>query len=381
MALKIIAVASGKGGVGKTLVAANLAIALSQAGKKVCLADLDLGGSNLHLMLGQTPEKGIGTFLNNTSYKLKDVIVPTAYENLTFLPGETELPGAANIKSTVKQELMQQLLSVDDDFLVLDLGAGTSLNIMDFFLLSGCGIIVTTPTLTATLNAYLFVKNAVFRILNSCITRKSPAFNYIESLRKDGVSLQKVHINKLLDNIRKIDPEVYDQYRERSQHLRPRLIMNMIDEPKDVDRSKRLRISTRDYLGIEMEHLGVIYRDELQQTALQAQLPIIIYKPKSVLSQAMFRIADKILEMDYDNSGPLSRPDIDSGFQEAESEAEIDFSSKIESLEELLHSGALTQGDLVETIRTQQMEIGVLKKENRFLKSKILKAADAGYKF
>ena len=62
--MQIIPVASGKGGVGKSLLSANLAIALGQSGKKVILADLDLGASNLHLVLGvQSPKQGLGTWL------------------------------------------------------------------------------------------------------------------------------------------------------------------------------------------------------------------------------------------------------------------------------------------------------------------------------
>jgi flagellar biosynthesis protein FlhG len=380
MSIKVISVASGKGGVGKSLVSANLAVALAQAGKKVILADLDLGGSNLHLLIGQNGTRGIGTFLNNDTTRLEDVILPTAWPNLGFLAGETELPGAANLHSQQKKKLIKNLLKLDGDYLIMDLGAGTNFNIMDLFLLSGCGIIVTMPTLTATLNAYLFVKNAVFRILNSCIETRSPAHEYMESLRRDGFSLQKIHVTKLLDNIKRIDEGAWRAFSEKVAHLRPRLIMNMVEDPSDVVKSKRLRVSTRDYLGVELEHLGVVYRDEYQQKAQQSQLPIIIYKPQSVLSQAIYRIADKVLEMDYDDSGPLSSMDVETGFQEAEVEAESDFNSKMGSLEELLESGVLSQGDLVETIRTQQMEIDALKKENRFLKAKIVKAAEAGYK-
>jgi len=380
--MQILAVASGKGGVGKSLLSANLSIALAQAGKKVILADLDLGGSNLHLILGHLGDpKGIGSYFMNKDLTLEDIVYPTSYENLRFIPGESELPGVANVSAGSKKKLMTNLLKLEDqaDYLVMDLGAGTSFNTMDFFLLSGCGILVTTPTLTSTLNAYLFLKNAVFRILNNSIKRKSKAEEYLQSLQKDGVSLQKIHVAKLLENIKKIDPEAYDRYEKEIRFLHPLLIMNMLDDPKDVSRSNKLKISARQYLGIELEHLGVIYRDDLQNMALNSQLPIIVYKPQSVLSQAIYRIADKILEMGDVPVHPLSLGEGDLSFQEAIMEAESDFENKISSLEELLNCGALTLGDLVETIKTQQYELNQLKKENRFIKSKLLKAAEAGF--
>ncbi len=378
--MQIIAIASGKGGVGKSLVSANLGIALSQMRKKVILADMDLGGSNLHLILGeQVGTKGIGTFLNNGKTKLADIIYPTAWKGLSFIPGEAELPGAANITSAAKKRLVRNLQDQDADYLILDLGAGTSFNTIDFFLLSGCGIVVATPNLTSTLNAYLFLKNSVFRILTGSYTKDSPVHAYMEDLRKDGMSLQKIHVNRLLNTIEMMDPEVYADYKAKAEHLRPRLIMNMLDDPRDVSRSNKLRISAREYLGIEMESLGVIYRDHLQDAAQRSSLPIVAYKPQSVLSQAIFRVADKIIEMDDDSTGPLTNIEAEDTFREAEQEAEAYFDIKKESLEELLHSGALTQGDLVETLRTQQMEIGSLRKENRFLKKKIVEAAEKGF--
>jgi flagellar biosynthesis protein FlhG len=117
----------------------------------------------------------------------------------------------------------------------------------------------------------------------------------------------------------------------------------------------------------------------MQDAAQRSNLPIIAYKPQSVLSQAIYRIAEKILETGEDSTGPLTNLESDESFREAEIEAESDFNSKVSSLEELLHSGALTQGDLVETIRVQQMEIDALKKQSRFLKKKILDAASKGY--
>ncbi|MDA3851893.1 MAG: P-loop NTPase [Spirochaetaceae bacterium] len=380
--MQILAVASGKGGVGKSLVSANLSIALAQAGKRVILADLDLGGSNLHLILGHLGDtRGIGTYFQNRNLSLDDIIYPTSYENLRFIPGESELPGVANVSTGTKKKLMTHLLKLENqaDYLVLDLGAGTSFNTMDFFLLSGCGIMVTTPTLTATLNAYLFLKNAVFRVLNNSIKRKSPAEKYLNDLKKDGVSLQRIHVAKLLEKIQKLDPEAHGRFVEEMKFLQPRLIMNMLDDPKDVKRSNKLKLSARQYLGVELEHLGVIYRDDMQNMALNSQLPIIIYKPQSVLSQAIYRIADKIMEMENLPSHPLSFGEGDLSFQEAVLEAKQDFSDKMTSLEELLNCGALTQGDLVETIKSQQFEIDQLKKENRFIKSKLIKAVQMGF--
>jgi flagellar biosynthesis protein FlhG len=380
--MRIIPVASGKGGVGKSLVAANLGVAFAQAGQRVVLADLDLGASNLHLVLGrQAPQTGIGTFLNDTKSNFNEVIVDTDVRGLRFIPGDTEIPGTANLKPFQLKALVKRLLALkpETDILILDLGAGTHQSILDFFLLSGQGIVVSAPAVTAVLNAYVFLKNTVFRLMYTAFGKGSKAGAYLEQIRREGAGPQKLYIPKILPEIRKVDPESYEKFMDHIGRLHPRLIMNMVDEPKDADVAMKIRRSCAEYLDLKIEHLGVIYRDSLQDTALQSRLPITLYKPQSVLSQAIYRIADKILQSDEDDFAPDEKQ-IDESFQEAGLEAEIDFDTKMEYVEDLLHSGALTQGDLIETVKSQQLEISKLKKENNFLKLKLSKAISQGFK-
>lgn len=377
----ILPIAGGKGGVGKSLIAANLAVALGQAGRRVVLADLDLGASNQHLMLGiPSGQKGIGTFLGDSKARFEDVILHTEYKNLRFIPGDAEIPGIANLSSGQKRKLIRRLGSIECDILILDLGAGTSYNVIDFFLISGSGIVVTNPTPIAIVNAYLFIKNAVFRIIQGSFDKKSKAAEYLEALRKDSTSLQKIYVPALIEKVRSFDTVSYNAYQEAMSHFHPRIVLNMLQDPKDSDKINRLRISCKQYLGLDLEHLGIAYRDDLQDVALSSRLPIISYKPNSVLSQAIYRIADKVAEIAGDEQAPLSKADVESGYNEAELEAAADFEAKMEYVEDLLHSGALSTGDLIETIKNQQIEISHLKKENTLYKSKLVKAMQQGFR-
>ena len=380
--MRIIPVASGKGGVGKSLVAANLGVAFAQAGQRVVVADLDLGASNLHLVLGQhSPKAGIGTFLNDTGSDFADVIVDTDVRGLRFIPGDTEIPGTANLKTSQLKALVKQLLALEEetDILILDLGAGTHRSILNFFLLSGQGIVVSAPMVTAVLNAYVFIKNAVFHLMFTTFPRNSKARAYLEKMRKDVAGPQKLYIPRILPEIKEVDPKSYNVFMTRLDKLRPRLIMNMVVEPKDADVAMKIRRSCEEYLNMKIEHLGIIYRDVLQDTALASRLPIVLYKPQSVLSQAIYRIADKILQSEEDTFLTDDKR-IEESFQEAEIEAEIDFENKMDYVEDLLHSGALSQGDLIETVKSQQIEISKLKKENNFIKLKLTKAFEQGFK-
>ncbi|MDR2102722.1 MAG: P-loop NTPase [Treponema sp.] len=380
--MRVIPIASGKGGVGKSLIAANLGVAFAQAGQRVVLADLDLGASNLHLVIGhQAPKAGIGTFLNNTRSNFMDLLADTDVRGLRFIPGDTEIPGTATLKASQRKSLVRALFSLapDTDILILDLGAGTHQFILDFFLLSGQGIVVTAPAVTAVLNAYVFLKNAVFRLMYTVFVKGSPAYAYLERNRKDSSGAQKLYIPQILPEIKTLDPGSYEKFQTHMSRFRPRIIMNLIENPKDAEVAMKIRRSCEHYLDLKIEHLGVIYRDSIQDTALSSRLPVTLYKPQSILSQAVYRIADKILQSE-ETEAVLGDREIDDTFQEAGAEAEIDFESKIEYVEDLLHSGALTQGDLIETVKSQQLEISKIKKENNFLKFKLSQAISKGFK-
>ncbi|MBE6350995.1 MAG: MinD/ParA family protein, partial [Spirochaetaceae bacterium] len=343
--MQIIPVASGKGGVGKSLLSANLAIALGQAGKKVILADLDLGASNLHLVIGhQAPKKGLGTYLTGQA-TFEEIITQSEYENVLFIPGDSEIPGLTTIKTSQKNDLIKKFQALKADYLILDLGAGTHLTILDMFLLSPQGIVVTAPTVTATLNGYLFLKNTVFRMMYNTFKKNSKAYAYLEQLKSDAASLQRLYIPKLIENIEKIDFASAELFKRRMNQFKPRLILNMIDDPRDADKSLKIRRSCNEYLGLDLDHLGIIYKDTLQDKALASRLPIIIYKPQSLLAQSVYRIAEKIM-----NSETLTFDGLGDSFDLAEAEAADDFEAKMSYVEDLLGSGALTTSDLAETI-------------------------------
>ena len=380
--MQIIPIASGKGGVGKSLLSANLAITLGQAGKKVLLVDLDLGASNLHLVIGQqSPKNGIGTFLTGQSV-FEDIVMKTDYENVWFIAGDSEIPGLTSLKVSQKNELIKSFTKTDYDYLILDLGAGTHLTILDMFLLSPQGIVVTAPTVTATLNGYLFLKNIVFRMMYNTFKKNSKAYEYLETLKKDTASLQRLYIPKLIEILAEKDPESTALFKKRMTEFRPRLVLNMIDDPKDAERAQKIRRSCQQYLGLDLEHLGVIYRDTMQDKALSSRLPVVVYKPQSILSQAVYRIAEKIMQSEarsFDDEYDLTEAS-DISFEIAAEEAGDDFGQKMAYVEELAGTGALTAGELAETLRQQQYEITQLRNENTLLKKKLLDAARMGFK-
>ena len=262
------------------------------------------------------------------------------------------MPGLANIRTSQKNRLIRQLRKQEADYLILDLGAGTSMTTVDFFLLSSEGILITTPNLTAILNAYLFLKNAVFRLLSRSFPRKSPGRTIIEEISADPGALQRIYLPTVFEKLKTADPENFERFNRLYRVFRPKLIMNMVEKP-----------------------------DHLQDIALASRLPIIRYKRESLIPQAIYRIAEKIEQTaPTETSGGEWNPEIEENYQTAEREAENDFEFRAAEIQKMIRSGVLTDSDFLELIRQQQYELKSLRNENRLLRNKLAAAIKQGFK-
>jgi len=163
---KIYPISSGKGGVGKSFIAVSLGVLLAKHGKKVVLVDLDLGGSNLHTLLGiKNPKSGIDSFLNKTVNRLEHVAYPTNIEDLFIISSLHCSMEIANLFHVQKQKIISAIRKLPFDYVLLDLGAGTNFNTLDFFLASKEGIFIFTPEPTSIENSFRFIKAAYLRRL------------------------------------------------------------------------------------------------------------------------------------------------------------------------------------------------------------------------
>ena len=197
--VNLLPIASGKGGVGKSSFAVNLAVTLAQKGKSVVLADLDFGGANLHTLLGlKNNHAGLGNFIYKQTDDFSSLLQQTSTPNLQFIAGDCLFPGTANMDYSSKRRIIKNLNALDADYVIMDLGAGTTYNTLDFYLLTYNSILVTTPELTSILNAYSFLKSAVFRrtALHKPVFKQQ--FNRIRSIvyRACHKGCQKIQRNR-----------------------------------------------------------------------------------------------------------------------------------------------------------------------------------------
>ncbi|ASQ29154.1 ATP-binding protein [Borrelia miyamotoi] len=368
----IIPVASGKGGVGKSLFSANIAICLANEGKKVLLVDLDLGGSNLHSMLNIIPKKSIGTFLK-TKIPFNNIIIESNIKNLSFIAGDSDIPELANIAIFQKKRIINNLKNLNYDYLIIDLGAGTTFNTIDFFLMSNRGVIVTIPTVTATMNAYLFLKNAIFRLISKVFIKETKAYKIISDIKKDSSDLQKIYIPNLLLKIEAYDPDNYEKFMKIFSQFSPFIIFNMLNTPDDIKKTEKILKSAKNYLNVNLQSIGSIYKDELVDKALNHQIPITIYKPTSLTSKSMQKIAKKLIELEIviNNVELLSEDDLNENYHFIIKEAQDEYFERYSYLESLLMNKTIDNNAIIDIIKSQQREIAKLRKQNIMLKKKL----------
>jgi flagellar biosynthesis protein FlhG len=302
---KIIAVGGAKGGIGKSVITANLGIHLSSLGFRTVLVDLDLGGSNLHLYLGHRAilQNTINDFLRKRVASLDEVMVKSDHGPL-LIGGDSSELGSANIDFMKKTKLVKAIHAIDADLVILDLGGDTSFNILDFFLQADYSIVVTTRDSASYIGAYHFLKAALYRKLNRLSGRESRSgeeknadlerFIREATMSDDGQSART--INELLAVIRENHPEYLPAVMKAVNGFNPYLIVNRFPlgiNPEEV--AGKIQHVTKRWLTRDVTFLGGIARHpDVERSAIDL-VPAVTRYPKGAFAGEIAAIAKRLL--------------------------------------------------------------------------------------
>ena len=309
----VLPIGSGKGGVGKTIFTSNLGIQLARMGKKTVLIDLDLGGSNLHTCLGiKNRYSGISSVINKEFKSLEEIMIGTEVENLSFIPGDTLNPGTGNLPFFVKQKIIKQIHNLDADFVLLDLAAGSTYNTVDFFLVSSHGIIFTTPETTSVLNAYSFIKTAVFRLLYRSFKPKSIERGIINifvngKLEGSGRSFS----TDLLEDLYSFSEKSGEEAQLKLKEFQPMVLINRVENEQSINLGMKLKDITKKNIGIDPAFLGYLPEDREVQASIFRRSPVIMTHPASPFSAATAELARKLTSEIFDEQPQLYLDDDD----------------------------------------------------------------------
>ena len=287
-------IAGGKGGVGKSFIAANLGALMAKKGHRVVLVDLDLGASNLHTFLGiKNPKDGLQLFLEKTTSGLQQVALPTHISNLAFISSVDCSMEIANLYHVQKLKLIRALKKLPFDYILLDLGAGTHFNTLDFFLTAEQGVVVITPEPTSIENAFRFIKAAYLRKLKQIVKN-----NNFHQIIKDAVadfSGPQFKSSDIIDLVVAHDPGREIFLRESIKRFQFSLVLNQFRKHIDVTLGEKIKTVCNRHFYSNFEFLGNIdYDDRVSDTILNKSLFAMQY-PEASASFGLREVAERLV--------------------------------------------------------------------------------------
>jgi flagellar biosynthesis protein FlhG len=293
---QIWAVGGGKGGVGKSLISSSLAFTLAKQGISTIIIDLDLGGANLHTVLGQTPPQNcLSDFLNGSIRNLQDCVVKTSFPNLQLIAGAKDDLKITELTEENKNSLLAQINNLKAQFIILDLGAGTSEYTLDFFNFATLGIITALPEPTSIENAYRFLKASYYnRILDQA--QFEPIRILVEAAMKPNNALGIQSPQHLLNEVTMQNPELTLPLKNAIKAFRPKLMINQVRTQTDVDVGFSMKSVAKKYFGIEFDYLGYLEYEPNVWQSVRKMKPVLSEYPNSRLATHIERIVNYLLK-------------------------------------------------------------------------------------
>jgi len=290
---RIWAVGGGKGGTGKSFVAASLGLHLASLDRDIVLVDLDLGAPNLHTILGvKSSHPDLGDFLTGRVASLEEAASPTPWSGLRIVKGTENMLFVANMNHFRKLRLLRQIRQLPTQNVILDLGTGSAYNTLDFFLSANPGVVVITPEPTAIENAYLFLKSCIMRVLKLYMDHyKIPDLHrrMLDQIEKNSQSLYGF-FRSLMDSERSFGTILYRALRG----FRPCLVMNRCRDEKDVLLGRSVADVARRYLLIDMKYLGAVPNDDAVQASLRSLRPFVLEHRDSAAARAIRQMSEEL---------------------------------------------------------------------------------------
>lgn len=296
---ELIALGSGKGGAGKTVISASMAAGLASMNKKVVVVDMDFGCANLYKVMGMDePKTSCVEKIQNETGDLADVLVDhPVFPNLKVLRGSNSTSGINSITCFDKIKLIRKFKELDADYVILDLGSGRSENALDFFLAADIEICVVNPNPLSILECYNFIKHAFYRKVTLALKEYKGTLDTIHQLATQGENENPVTMKGILQEVTFKNERAGMVLMDLLSHFHPMLMVNDVKEKQDEMNARSIKTVALDLLSIEVDYLGAIHHDDAIPRSIQEHLPFVGYDPDSRASRKLMdMIAFRILK-------------------------------------------------------------------------------------
>jgi len=294
--IKLWSIGGGKGGIGKSLVTLGLGVSLSRLGKRVILIDGDLGGANLHTLMGvRYPHVNLEHFLNRTVARLEDTIIETPVEGIGLICGADDLLGSANPTYAQKIRLLNQIEDLPAQYVLLDLGAGTSFNTLDFFNYCAGKITLFTSQATSLQNAYGFIKSALYRKLSREYAKDEEIIQLLYQGGEAGTENSAGSIQTVLDHLKDANPGKHARLTQTLWNFQMFLVVNMVKSNADLKCPEIIRSVCQDFLSIQPDIMGHVAFDSGVEAAVSQMVPFPLHQKKSKAMAGLDQIAIRLV--------------------------------------------------------------------------------------
>lgn len=309
-------IGGGKGGVGKSVTALNLATHLALEGRRVVLVDGDLGAPNLHTLLGiRSPRASLSSFIRHEVERLEDALSETSVPGLRLLAGSRDAFGAANPKHTQKLRLVRHLRSLEADEVVLDLGAGTSFHTLDLFNAATYRLAVLTAEPTALQNAYGFIKMALYRHIVAEVARAKDQEAGVreaitEAFEGDPVSRVK-SVGELRDQLAGLSVPAAVRLDHVLETFQVHLVVSMATEEEGRTMARTLAQVSREFLQLRCPYAGHVGADSALVRSVRRMRPHLLDNRFGFRWQEIARIRNAVdepqVQLAAESPEPLAR--------------------------------------------------------------------------
>ena len=271
----IWAVGGGKGGTGKSVMSTLLAITLARLGRQVVLLDADLGGANLHSLFGtRLPAVTLNDFVEKRVTSLEEAAIETGVPGLRLISGASDILSLANPKYAQKTRILNAIRKLHADVVLLDLGAGTHFNTLDFALLAHQQVVVLTPQMTSIENAYGFIKGMLYRRLERVVKEESPLWPHLQPALKPEPGAPTVHIVDCVQAAREAGGEELETLEQILRDFHPRVLVNQAQAQTDPLAGGVVANVAGRYLGVTPVSVGQVPTDPDLRRAIDQLRPL-----------------------------------------------------------------------------------------------------------
>ncbi|MBN2144120.1 MAG: hypothetical protein JW774_05800, partial [Candidatus Aureabacteria bacterium] len=255
----------------------------------------------LHQVVGiRKPGYTYQDFQNGNAASLNDIVVEHhQYDQLGFIFGAAGSYGMANEKYFHRQKFLKQLRSLESEYVILDLGAGSSFQVLDLFLAADLGIVVVNPDPLSLAESFNFIKQVIIRNLSNTLRTFPDAQAYIYEQAKNETFRSTTRVSDIIATIQQFRPEAAEQMRTCLNKIQIGIILNKVNEDAQVTETEALQKALQELLSINTDLLGIIHYDTTVQCALEAGTPFIAKDAKAESSRDLANIIiTKLLHRD-----------------------------------------------------------------------------------